>query len=117
MDRTVQLNDKEYIIKGRKLFPKKSFLPYECSTPFSVARKFICPKQVNDTVRIFFDGEYEIKEVYADNVLLVPEKGENGKIMYDVTAALKKGKTYICAYFLKGSVTGFFFDVKRNYGK
>ena len=45
---------------------------------------------------------------------LTPEKGEDGNVYYNVTDALKTGKTYITAEFLGGRVEGFFFDVKRT---
>ena len=114
MDRTVLLNDQEFIINGRKLFPTKSFLPYESNVPFTIKRKFICPKQVNDTVKIFFKGDFEINEVRADDVLLSPVKDDEGNITFDVTAALKRGKIFLTASFFKGRVDGFYFDVKRN---
>lgn len=114
MDRTVKLDDREYIIGGKGLFGKKSSLPYESESPFTIERKFICPKQVNDTVRIFFTGDFEIKEVRAGKLLLTPEKDVNGNITYNVTEALKTGTTRICAVFLGGRVEGFYFDVKRT---
>ena len=68
---------------------------------------------MNDTVRIFFTGDFEIKSVRAGKMLLVPEKGDDGHVYYDVTAALRTGKTYITAEFSGGRAEGFFFDVKR----
>lgn len=115
MDRTVLLNDKEFIINGRRLFPAKAYLPYESSVPFTIKRKFICPKQVNDTIRIFFKGDFEINEVRADGVVLSPERDGEGNITFDVTSALKKGKIFLTASFYKGRVEGFYFDVKRNH--
>lgn len=114
MDRTVRLDDKEYVIGGSRFFGRKRSLPYESSSPFTVGRKFICPKQINDTVRIFFTGDFEIKQVRAGKTVLSPEKGADGIVYYNVTEALKTGKTYINAEFLRGRVEGFFFDVKRT---
>lgn len=114
MDRTVKLDDKKYVINGSRFFGRKSSLPFESSSAFSIGRKFVCPKQVNDTVRIFFTGDFRIKEVRAGKKSLVPEKGEDGRIYYDVTEALKTGKTYITAEFFGGRAEGFFFDVKRT---
>lgn len=114
MDRTVRLDDKEYRIGGSRFFGRKTSLPFESSSSFTVGRKFICPKQVNDTVRIFFTGDFEIKSVRAGKMLLVPEKGDDGHVYYDVTAALRTGKTYITAEFSGGRAEGFFFDVKRT---
>ncbi len=114
MDRTVKLDDKEYIINGKRFFGKKSRLPFECTSLFTIERKFICPKQVNDTVKIFFTGDFRIKEVRAGELILPPVMDENGNLTYDVTAALKTGKTLIHAVFLNGRVDGFYFDVKRT---
>ncbi|MBO5396267.1 MAG: hypothetical protein J6A97_05225 [Clostridia bacterium] len=114
MDRTVKLDDKKYVINGSRFFGRKSSLPFESSSAFSIGRKFVCPKQVNDTVRVFFTGDFRIKEVRAGKKSLVPEKGEDGHIYYDVTEALKTGKTYITAEFSGGRAEGFFFDVKRT---
>ena len=114
MDRTVKLDDKEYVINGSRFFGKKSRLPFDSSSSFTVIRKFICPKQVNDTVRIFFTGDFSIKEVRAGKQLLTPEKDVNGQVSYNVTEALKTGKVYITAEFLCGRVDGFYFDVKRT---
>ncbi len=117
MDRTVKLDDKEYIINGKRFFCKKSRLPFESPSLFTIERKFICPKQVNDTVKIFFTGDYEIKEVRAGKLVIPPVKDMDGKLTYDVTAALKTGKTRIHAVFLEGRVDGFYFDVKRTFSE
>ena len=117
MDRTVLLNDKMYIVNGGGLFRKKSFLPFESTAPFTVERKFICPKQVNDTVKIFFRGTSAPYRVFVDKTLLTPEKDGDGNTVYDVTAALRTGKIRLKAYFRAGRVDGFCFDVKRDYGK
>lgn len=117
MDRTVLLNDKMYIVNGGGLFRKKSFLPFESTAPFTVERKFICPKQVNDTVKIFFRGTSAPYRVFADKTLLTPEKDGDGNTVYDVTSALRTGKIRLKAYFRAGRVDGFYFDVKRDYGK
>ena len=114
MDRTVKLDDKEFIINGKRFFGRKSRLPFESSSPFTVGRKFVCPKQVNDTVRIFFTGDAELLEIRAGKELLTPERDENGNVTYNVTSALKTGKTYIEAVFSGGKVEGFYFDVKRT---
>ena len=113
MDRTVKLDDKQYVIGGRRFFGRKRSLPFECGSSFTVGRKFICPKQVNDTVKIFFTGDFEVNQVRAGKTVLVPEKGADGIVYYNVTAALRTGKTYITAEFFSGRVDGFFFDVKR----
>ncbi len=114
MDRTVKLDDKEYVINGSRFFGRKSSLPFESSSAFRVGRKFVCPKQVNDTVRIFFTGDFEVKEVRAGKLPLAPEKCIDGHVYYNVTEALKTGRTYITAEFLGGRVEGFYFDVKRT---
>ena len=114
MDRTVQLNDRKYIINGSRFFGRKSSLPFESSSSFTVCRKFICPKQINDTVRIFFTGDAVIKRVTAGKLVLSPGEKINGCISYDVTAALKTGKTRITAEFEGGRAEGFYFDVKRT---
>ena len=113
MDRTVRLDDKKFILGGR-FFSRKISLPYESTAPFSVSRKFICPKQINDTVRIFFTGDAVIKRVTAGKLALSPGEKINGCISYDVTAALKTGKTRITAEFEGGRAEGFYFDVKRT---
>lgn len=110
----MRLDDKEYIINGKRFFGKKSRLPFENGSLFTIGRKFICPKQVNDTVRIFFTGDFKIKEVRAGEMLLAPENDGNGNVTYNVTPALKTGKTYIQAVFCEGRVDGFYFDVKRT---
>ena len=43
----------------------------------------------------------------AGKMLLIPVTDENGNVTYDVTDALKTGKTYINAVFLEGRVDGF----------
>lgn len=113
MDRTVRLDDKKFILGGRFSLRKIS-LPYESTAPFTVSRKFICPKQINDTVRIFFTGDAVIKRVTAGKLVLSPGEKINGCISYDVTAALKTGKTRITAEFEGGRAEGFYFDVKRT---
>ena len=117
MDRTVKLDDKEYVINGKRFFGKKSRLPFESGSLFTVERKFICPKQINDTVKIFFKGSASPYRVYADKQLLSPLKDEDGNTVFDVTAALKTGKIRLKAYFGAGRVDGFYFDVKRSYDK
>ena len=114
MDRTVKLDDKAYVINGSRFFGRKRSLPFESSSSFTVGRKFICPKQVNDTVRIFFTGDAEVKEVRAGKQLLTPETDAEGRLTFNVTDALKTGKTYIEAVFSGGRVDGFYFDVKRT---
>lgn len=122
MDRTISLNSEWYFYEGIKkpsvkggLFKKTVTLPINSSDAFSVVRKIICPKQVNDTVTVYFDGDFSDMKVYAGKKLLNAFADENGNTVYDITAALKTGKTCLCATVSKGSINGFFLSVKRNY--
>ncbi|MBR3768752.1 MAG: hypothetical protein IKL10_11025 [Clostridia bacterium] len=122
MDRTISLNDlwcfSDGIKKPQKLsllFDKKTTLPVKRTSSFTIQRKIICPKQVNDTVSVFFTGEYEGIKVYAGKKLLWSEKDSEGRDIFDITPALKTGKTVITATFGTGNADGFFLSVKRNY--
>lgn len=121
MDRTVSLNDGWYFFDGNKKpgkkgirFHKSVSLPRKSSSVFTLKKKFICPKQVNDTVTVFFTGDYKSLEVFAGKEKLMPsENAEN--TFFDITRALKTGKTVITAVVSDGSIDKFFFSVKRNY--
>lgn len=121
MDRTVCLNDNWYITDGSKRasslkrrFSKGESLPQERKGEYTVTRKFICPKQVNDTVTIFFAGEFSGITVFADKVRLEAIKTEDGKTVYDVTPCLTHGSTVISAAVKGGKITAFYFSVKRK---
>ncbi len=120
MDRTVALCDKWYYFDGRKkagrkgLFLKKSDnFPMSCEKTFTVKRKFVCPKQVNDTVTVFFESTDNDIEVFAGkNRIEGVFDGE--KTVFDITKELKTGVTVITAVIHGGTVEKFFFSVKRN---
>ncbi len=121
MDRTVCLNDNWYITDGsrkaspfRRRFTKGENLPQERKGEYTIARKFICPKQVNDTVTVFFDGDFTEITVFADKARLDAKKTEDGKTVYDVTPALTHGSTVISATVKGGKTTAFYFSVKRK---
>lgn len=120
MNRTVALPDKWYYHSGKKPrkraggFLKKSIgLPYSDKTAYTLSRKFICPKQINDTVTVFFECDDSIK-VFASGKPLVPFKDEYDRTVYDVTPALKKGSTVISAVSDGGSIDAFYFRVQRK---
>lgn len=120
MDRTVSLKDQWLFFDGKKapgrkglMLHKKVLLPQGSKDCFTIKRKFICPKQVNDTVTVFFTGGFKELTVFADKAELIPvSHGE--KTVYDVTKALKTGKTVITAVASGGTVDDFFFSVKRD---
>ncbi len=121
MDRTVSLCDNWMFfegaaVPGRKgtFFHKTLTLPKGSDGTFTVKRKFICPKQVNDTVTVFFTGDFSGIEVFAGKSRLSPVT-DGEKTVYDVTKALKTGKTVITAVVSGGTVEKFFFSVRRNY--
>lgn len=120
MNRTVALPDKWYYHSGKK--PRKTAggflnknieLPFSCDSSYTLSRKFICPKQINDTVTVFFESQCDI-EVFASGKLLAPFRDEFGRMVYDVTAALKKGSTVISAVSDGGSIDAFYFRVQRK---
>lgn len=122
MDRTVSLPDNWFICEGNKTpsFMTRTFgrgisLPVKRDCEYTVMRKFICPKQINDTVTVFFTGSFSSAEVFAGKERLKGQKDEEGNIRYDVTPCLSKGSTWICARVKKGSIDGFYFSVKRKY--
>lgn len=124
MDRTIELTDNWIYFDGEKrnggtagFFRKTAVFPVAGASSFTLRRKIICPKQVNDTVTVFFTGEYEGMRLYAKNVLLSPVKDGEGKTVYDITPALKTGKTVLNAFFEKGRADGFFLSVKRNFSE
>lgn len=121
MDRTIKLNDLWYIKKGDspeglfgRLFNKPSFLPVKKDRDFCITRKIICPKQINDTVTVFFEGDYASLRVYAGKTLLRGEPDGNGHTVYNITPALKTGKTCISAYVPSGEIRDFYLSVKRD---
>ncbi len=121
MNRTVALPDKWYLYNDEKprkragaLFKKPVTLPVKEDSAYTVCRKFICPKQINDTVTVFFEGDFGEIKVYAANKLLTPETDENGRTVFDVTPALKKGSTVISAVCNGGKMDAFYFRVKRK---
>ena len=121
MDRTVLLKDQWQVFDGkdkpsllRVLSCEKCLLPVRRESSFVLRRKIICPKQINDTVRIFFASAAEITDVFGGKKKLAPEVSPDGTAVYDITDALKSGSTVITAYFGKGEVSGFYLDVKRD---
>lgn len=121
MDRTVSLCDSWYFFNGSKKpgksgvrLHKRVLLPQSGTSVFTLKRKFVCPKQVNDTVTVFFKGDYKSLEVFAGKERLSPVS-DGEKTVFDVTKALRTGKTVITAVVSEGSVENFFFSVKRNY--
>lgn len=121
MDRTVSLCDSWYCFSGKKTpgksgvrLHKRVLLPQSGTSVFTLKRKFVCPKQVNDTVTVFFKGDYKSLEVFAGKERLSPVS-DGEKTVFDVTKALRTGKTVITAVVSEGSVENFFFSVKRNY--
>lgn len=121
MDRTVSLCDSWYFFSGKKTpgksgvrLHKRVLLPQSGTSVFTLKRKFVCPKQVNDTVTVFFKGDYKSLEVFAGKERLSPVS-DGEKTVFDVTKALRMGRTVITAVVPEGSVEDFFFSVKRNY--
>ena len=121
MDRTVKLNDMWFFREGgknvsffEKHFAEKKNLPVKSDKPFVICRKIICPKQVNDTVTVYFAGEYENLRVFADKTQLSSVINKDGKEVYDITASLKKGVFYLSVNADKGKIDDFFLSVKRN---
>ncbi len=122
MDRTILMNDGWCFYEGKKkpsrhkgLFARNAVFPMCIPDAFTLRKRLTCPKQVNDTVTVFFDGEYYGAEVFAGKNKIPPKKNYEGKTVYDITPALKTGVTVITATFKKGTVKGFFLSVKRNY--
>lgn len=121
MDRTVQLNDLWFIKDGTKAvslleryFGEKRNLPAESTDAFVICRKIICPKQVNDTVTVYFSGEFENLRVFGNKTQLLPLTDDSGKEVYDITPSLKTGIFYLSAFADKGKIDGFYLSVKRN---
>lgn len=121
MDRTILLTDKWYYYGGMKkpssgigFFAEKAVFPVKNNSSFTLKKKVICPKQVNDTVTVFFDGDYNGLRVFASGKEVSPRNIENGITVYDITPALRTGKTTVTATFSGGTVDGFFLSVKRN---
>ena len=118
MDRTVILNDLWSIDSGIKapsgnFLKKKESLQVKSSSPFTVKRKVIMPKQVNDKVWAGFSGEYKFYRFYAGKNLVHPETDEEGRTVFDITPFLKTGITHITAIFECGEVKEFFLTIKR----
>lgn len=121
MNRTAALPDNWFLYKSEKprakagaLLKKPVMLPVKDTSAFTLCRKFICPKQINDTVSVFFEGDFTEIKVFASKKQLSPEKDENGRTVFDVTSALKRGSTVISAVCNGGSVDAFYFRVKRK---
>lgn len=121
MDRTVQLNDKWYYSDGEKVPVKKApfmkataVLPLGSKGTFTLRKKFICPKQVNDTVKIYFTGSFRDMKVYAGKNALKGEKDSVGNKIFDVTPFIGRGIVIITATFSGGQVDGFYYSVKRK---
>ncbi len=118
MDRTVILNDLwsfEASVKkpSGNFFLKKDELPVKSASPFTLKRKIIMPKQVNDTVKAGFSGDYKIYRFYAGKNLVLPEENEDGEYVFDITPFLRTGISHITAVFESGEVEEFFLTVKR----
>lgn len=120
MDRTVALCDKWYFFDGRKkegkkglMLKKSASLPMSSENVFTVKRKFACPKQVNDTVTVFFEGTDKNIEVFAGKSR-IEGVFDGEKTVFDITKELKTGVTVITAVIHGGTVEKFFFSVKRN---
>lgn len=121
MDRTVLLNDKWHCIEGEKAPSKramlcegKDFLPFESSSVFTLKKKFICPKQINDTVKIYFTGEYSGMKVFAGMNLLEGASDEEGRTVFDITAFIGRGIVPLTVVVDSGRVDGFYYSVKRK---
>lgn len=117
MDRTIALTDKWYCYDGVKkpIFAKKAEFPVSKSSAFTLRKKIVCPKQVNDTVTVFFKGSFGDLKVFASGTELSSVVNQDGITVYDITPALKTGKTTLTATFSDGKVDGFFLSVKRKY--
>lgn len=121
MDRTISLTDKWYYYDGLKipfgtgLFAKKAEFPLQKTSSFTLRKKIICPKQVNDTVTVFFSGNFNGLTVFASGKEVPSSVNCDGITVYDITSALKTGKTTVTATFDEGNVNGFFLSVKRKY--
>ena len=124
MDRTVALNsDWRFFYGLRKPSVFGEFRGVAASLPvesdkivFTLTKRIVCPKQVNDTVTVYFDGSFKRIELLAGKKPLEGVLDENGKYVFDITSALKTGKTLLTAHVFGGSADGFYLSVKRNYG-
>ena len=121
MNRTVALPDNWYLSEGESprkkaggFLKKPVLLPVNKEGVYTLSRKFICPKQINDTVTVYFTGNYSSLEVYASGKRLSEEKDEEGRTVFDVTSALRKGSTVISAVVKGGNTEAFYFRVKRK---
>ncbi len=123
MDRTVLLDSDWRFVDGVKapsafsaFSGKPAQLPAESDKiAFTLIKKIICPKQVNDTVTVYFDGEFKSIELFAGKKLLKPCAVDDKKQIFDITPALKTGKTVLTAHIFGGCVKGFYLSVKRSY--
>lgn len=120
MNRTVALADKWYYKEGTApskraggLMKKPLMLPFRDNKPYTLSRKFICPKQINDTVTVFFECDTDIS-VFASGKRLEAIKDKYGRTVYDVTAALSRGSTVISAVCGGGTTEAFYFRVQRK---
>ena len=120
MDRTVALCDKWCFFDGRKkegkrgmLLKKTASFPMSSDGVFTVKRKFVCPKQVNDTVTVFFESTDKDIEVFAGKSR-IEGFSDGEKTVFDITKELKTGVTVITAVIHGGTVDRFFFSVKRS---
>lgn len=117
MDRTFKSNGNIYYFAGisekiplRKAFMQKSTeLPIKSGSPFTLIKKLMIPKQINDRIFVSFSGDYTDIRVYAGKFSVRGDK--NG--LYDITPTLKRGRTVITLIVKGGSVTDFFVTVKR----
>lgn len=121
MDRTILLNDKWFVYDGVKkpsshigIPGKRTEIPVNKDSSFTLKKKIVCPKQVNDTVTVYFEGDFKSIELYASGKRLPALPDREGKKVYDITPALKTGITVLTAAFGGGCVSGFFLSVKRN---
>ncbi len=124
MDRTVCLNSDFFFFDGIKapsvfntVFSGRTELPKKSDSGcFTLVKKIICPKQINDTVTVCFSGEYESIRLFAGKQELSPAGMTDEKACFDITPALKTGKTVLTAHVYGGGADGFFLSVKRDYG-
>ena len=124
MDRTVELNSDWRLFDGavgpsvfRRIGGCVVSLPAASDEAvFTLTKKLVCPKQINDTVTVCFDGSFKRIELFAGRRMLAGRQDENGKYVFDITPALKTGKTLLTAHVFGGCADGFYLSVKRNYG-
>lgn len=124
MDRTVCLNSDFIFYDGIKapsvlntLLSGRTELPVSSeSSSFTLVKRIICPKQINDTVSVYFSGKYESIRLFAGKKELMPVGRINENEVFNITPALKTGKTVLTAQIHGGCAEGFFLSVKRDYG-